>query len=47
MSGNKKTNIWLIVGAIVLILLLIFWLTGAMFTGDTDVNIIPSLMNFI
>lgn len=33
---NKK-NVWLIAGAIVLIILLLVWLTVAMFTGDTDV----------
>lgn len=39
MSDRKynKTNIWLVIGAIVLIILLILWLTFADFAGDTDV----------
>lgn len=36
-DSKRKYNIWLIVGAIVLIILLLAWLTFAMFTGDTDV----------
>ena len=39
MAKNKMTSrqIWLAIGAAVLIILLILWLTGAMFAGDTDV----------
>ena len=41
---KKKTNIWLIIGAILLIALIIYWLWIAMFTGDTDVAaFIPAL----
>lgn len=36
----KKHNVLLIIDCIVLILLLLGWLTFAMFTGDTDVNCI-------
>lgn len=36
-DSKKKPNIWLIIGAVILILLLIFWLGWAMFLGDTDV----------
>lgn len=36
-DSKKKTNIWLIVGAVVLIIVLLFWLFCAMLTGDTDV----------
>lgn len=34
---NSRTNVWLIIGAVVLIILLIFWLTWADLLGDTDV----------
>lgn len=34
---TNRTNIWLIIGAIVLIVLLLLWLTMADFAGDTDV----------
>lgn len=34
---KKKTNVWLIVGVVVLIVLLYFWLTWADVLGDTDV----------
>lgn len=33
----NKTNVWVAIGAVILILLLIFWLTWADFLGDTDV----------
>lgn len=40
-SGNKsrrrKINIWMVIGVVVLVLLLIFWLTWADLLGDTDV----------
>lgn len=41
--SKKKQNVWLIVGAVILIILLIFWLGWAMFLGDTDVNFITPL----
>ena len=34
---KKKNKFWLVLGAIVLIVLLLVWLTYAMFLGDTDV----------
>ncbi|MCC8113681.1 MAG: hypothetical protein LIP03_06730 [Bacteroidales bacterium] len=34
---KNKVNPWLLVGAIVLIVLLLLWLTVADFWGDTDV----------
>lgn len=45
MSDSKNKNkVWLVIGAIVLIVLLLVWLTFAMFSGDTDVAaFIPSL----
>ena len=48
MSDNKKkTNVWLVVGAIILIILLVVWLTYAMFLGDTDVAaFMPLLPSF-
>lgn len=42
-----RTNIWIALGAIFLIILLILWLTVADFTGDTDVAafISPALIH--
>lgn len=34
---NKKTSLWVAIGAIILIILLLLWLTFADFAGDTDV----------
>ncbi len=34
---NRRTNLWVGIGAIVLIVLLIVWLTIADLWGDTDV----------
>lgn len=34
---NNKTSLWVAIGAIVLIILLLVWLTFADFFGDTDV----------
>lgn len=34
---NKKTSLWVAIGAIILIILLLLWLTFADFFGDTDV----------
>lgn len=36
-QGRKRTNIWMVIGVVVLIVLLFVWLTVADFTGDTDV----------
>lgn len=33
----SRTNIWLAIGAAILIILLLIWLTFASLTGDTDV----------
>ncbi len=41
MNDSKRKNprnIWVVIGAVVLIVLLIAWLTIAMFSGDTDVS---------
>lgn len=35
---NENQNFWLIVGAIVLVMLLLVWLTFAFLGGDTDVT---------
>lgn len=42
---NNKTNLWISVGAIVLIVLLIVWLTVADLWGDTDVAAMVPLPN--
>lgn len=34
---NKGINLWLVIGAVVLIVLLLVWLTMADLFGDTDV----------
>ena len=34
---RAKPNLWLIIGAVVLIVLLLLWLTFADLSGDTDV----------
>lgn len=48
-KGNKMsgTNIWLVIGVAVLVILLIAWLTIAVFTGDTDVaaTVAPGLLS--
>lgn len=38
MAKNKTTNVWLVIGVIVLIVLLFGWLTCADMAGDTDVS---------
>ena len=35
---RRRVNVWLIVGVVVLIVLLLFWLTWADLLGDTDVS---------
>ena len=37
MSRKRKTNMWVVIGAIFLIVLLLVWLTYADLLGDTDV----------
>lgn len=48
MTSKKKTSnkLWVAIGAAFLIILLIIWLSVAVFTGDTDVAafISPSLI---
>ncbi|MDE6284095.1 MAG: hypothetical protein K2L97_08935 [Muribaculaceae bacterium] len=39
-NKKKTASLWMWLGVGILILLLIVWLTIAMFTGDTDVNMI-------
>lgn len=34
---KKNTSLWIAIGAIILIILLLVWLTMADFFGDTDV----------
>ena len=41
---QKKTQMWISIGAVVLIILLILWLSIADIWGDTDVNAIVNLM---
>lgn len=36
-GDKKKSNTWLMIGAVVLVILLLVWLTVADFSGDTDV----------
>lgn len=36
-SRRNRTSVWLAIGAIILIVLLIVWLTFADLTGNTDV----------
>lgn len=40
------TNVWVAIGAIILILLLIAWLTFASFAGDTDVAAMLPVVHF-
>ena len=35
--NRRRTQVWVAIGAVVLIILLILWLTMADFAGDTDV----------
>lgn len=44
MEKRNKTNLWISLGAVVLIILLILWLTIADLWGDTDVaaSIMPA-----
>lgn len=37
---TRKASVWMWIGVAVLIVLLLAWLSVAMFTGDTDVNLI-------
>ena len=38
MKKKTKTNVWIVIGVIVLIILLLMWLFDAFSMGDTDVN---------
>lgn len=44
-SGSDKMNLWISIGAIVLMVLLIVWLTLADLWGDTDVAAMVLPMN--
>ncbi|MCM1137646.1 MAG: hypothetical protein NC221_02750 [Duncaniella sp.] len=37
MKEKKSTTLWIAIGAVILIILLLVWLTVADFFGDTDV----------
>lgn len=37
MKEKKSTTLWVAIGAVILIILLLIWLTVADFFGDTDV----------
>ncbi|MBO5457263.1 MAG: hypothetical protein J6A20_12230 [Muribaculaceae bacterium] len=37
MREKKSTTLWVAIGAVILIILLLVWLTVADFFGDTDV----------
>ncbi|MCI8998099.1 MAG: hypothetical protein HFJ95_03785 [Muribaculaceae bacterium] len=37
MREKKSTTLWVAIGAVILIILLLVWLTFADFFGDTDV----------
>lgn len=39
-NPTRRASVWMWIGVAVLIILLIAWLSVAMFTGDTDVNLI-------
>lgn len=43
---RRKTQLWISIGAVVLIVLLILWLTIADLWGDTDVNAIFPMIGF-
>lgn len=44
-SRSRKTQIWISIGAVVLIILLILWLTIADLWGDTDVNFVTPVFS--
>lgn len=39
--NKKKTNVWMIIGAVVLIVLILMWQADAFSVGDTDVSATP------
>lgn len=41
---QRRTQLWISIGAVVLIILLILWLTQADLWGDTDVNAVMPLL---
>ncbi len=46
MKNNNTSKLWLIIGALILIILLILWLTEAISIGDTDVNALDAIAYF-
>lgn len=40
---KNRMPIWISIGAVILIILLVLWLTDAMFLGDTDVSAPPPI----
>ena len=46
MKNNNTSKLWLIIGALILIILLILWLTEAISIVDTDVNAPDSIAYF-
>lgn len=49
MREKKSTTLWVAIGAVILIILLLVWLTFADFFGDTDVAafVAPLLLSLI
>ncbi len=43
-NRTNKTTLWVAIGALVLIILLIAWQGVALFSGDTDVQAITSML---
>lgn len=46
-NRKNKTQVWISIGAVILIILLIIWLTMADLTGDTDVNAVTTLVGML
>lgn len=40
-KNKNKTSLWVAIGAVILIILLLVWQGIALFTGDTDVAMLP------
>jgi uncharacterized membrane protein YvbJ len=45
-NKQRRTQLWVSIGAVVLIILLILWLTIADLWGDTDVQAIMPMIAF-
>lgn len=43
-NSKRNSQLWLAIGAVILIILLIVWLSEADLWGDTDVNAVMSLL---